>query len=162
MPNNQAFIQMIQSHELIILKITRAYALDKEDQKDLYQEVVYQLWKSFSSFRGDSKQSTWVYRIALNTSITHQKKNKRRRMSPEIEAILQEKLSYVDFEKEERIRLLYDQIKQLNLVNKGIILLFLEGKSYEEIAQITGFTATNIGTRLARIKQKIRSTIKIN
>src|SRR4030095_6033576 len=78
MPNESEFIRVIKENEGIIFKIAILYAADRDDQKDLYQEIVYQLWRSFDSFRSESKISTWIYRIALNTSITHLRKEKRR------------------------------------------------------------------------------------
>ena len=156
----EEFIQNIKENEGIIYKITRIYSNNTEDQKDLYQEIVYQLWRSYKSFKGKSKISTWMYRIALNTSITHLKKEKRKGDQISFETVLLNRMEQIDTVMEERIKLLYAHIKNLNIVEKGIILLHLEGKNYDEIASITGFTATNVGTRLGRIKQKLKSEIK--
>lgn len=160
MQKQQEFIKHIKENEGIIFKITLVYAFNEDDKKDLYQEIVYQLWKSYDSFKGDSKLSTWMYRIALNTAITHLKKEKRKGNSVSMDAVLMSKIEQVDTLMEERIQLLYNKIKKLNTIEKGVILLYLEGKSYEEIAVITGFTATNVGTRLNRIKEKLKSQIK--
>ena len=160
MHTKKEFIQDIKENEGIIYKITRIYSNNPEDQKDLYQEIVYQLWKSYSSFKENSKISTWMYRIALNTAISNLKKEKRKGSKVSIENLLLNQMDQVDTVMEERITLLYAHIKKLSIVERGIILLHLEGKNYDEIAAITGFTNTNIGTRLARIKQKIKSQIK--
>ena len=160
MHTKKEFIQDIKENEGIIYKITRIYSNNKEDQKDLYQEIVYQLWKSKSSFKENSKISTWMYRIALNTAISNLKKEKRKGFQVSIDNLFLNQMDQVDTVMEERITLLYAHIKKLNIVERGIILLYLEGKNYDEIAAITGFTNTNIGTRLARIKQKLRSQIK--
>ena len=160
MHTKKEFIQDIKENEGIIYKITRIYSNNTEDQKDLYQEIVYQLWKSYSSFKENSKISTWMYRIALNTAISNLKKEKRKGYKVSIENLLLNQMDQVDTVMEERITLLYAHIKKLSIVERGIILLHLEGKNYDEIAAITGFTNTNIGTRLARIKQKIKSQIK--
>jgi RNA polymerase sigma-70 factor (ECF subfamily) len=160
MHKKEDFIRNIKENEGIIYKITRIYSNNTEDQKDLYQEIVYQLWRSYESFKGKSKISTWIYRIALNTSITHLKKEKRKVEKVSFEKVLFERMEQMDTVMEERISLLYAHIKNLNIVEKGIILLHLEGKNYDEIASITGFTATNVGTRLGRIKQKLKSKIK--
>jgi len=166
MQQKEAFIQTIKDNKGIIYKITRVYAKDTEDQKDLYQEIVYQLWKSFDSFKGKSKLSTWMYRVALNTSIAHLNHNKRRPQSSSGLSLNFESLDVADpsstsgSEWDDRMHILYVHIKQLNVIEKGLILLFLEGKSYEEIATITGFTTTNVGTRLGRIKQKLKTNIK--
>jgi len=161
MDKKQDFVQVIKSNEGIIYKITAVYSGNAEDQKDLYQEIVYQLWKSYDSFRGEAKISTWIYRIALNTSIAHINQEKRRGYRVPVDFELLNTAGEQDKETEERLNLLYAAIKKLNSTEKGIILLFLEGNSHEEIAAITGFTKTNIGTRLGRIKEKIRSQIKL-
>jgi len=159
MQKQQEFIKLIKENEGIIFKITLVYSFKEEDQKDLYQEIVYQLWKSFDSFRGDSKISTWMYRIALNTSITYMKKEKRKGRSVPIDNVLLARIEQIDTLMEERIKILHNHIKELNTVEKGVILLYLEGKSYDEISSITGFTSSNVGTRLNRIKQKLKSQI---
>jgi RNA polymerase sigma factor (sigma-70 family) len=160
MQRKKEFIGIIQENEGLIYKVTRVYADSKEDEQDLYQEIVYQLWKSFASFRNDAKISTWMYRIALNTSIAHLNKEKRKGNHTIINEALLNKTDTNDTLKEERIEVLYEHIKKLNTIEKGIILLHLEGKTYDEIAIITGFTSTNVSTRLSRIKQKIISQIK--
>lgn len=160
MPNAQEFVRVIKENEGIIFKIASVYCRDGDDQKDLYQEIVYQLWRSFDSFRNESKISTWMYRIALNTSISHLQKAKRRGTAVPIDRVVLDMMDPADTVMEERVSLLYAQIRALSTVEKGIVLLYLEGKSYEEVAAITGFSKTNIGTRLNRIKEKLRSQIK--
>ena len=157
MPQQAAFVSLIKENEGIIYKITRAYARDREDQKDLYQEVVYQLWKSFDSFKGNSKRSTWLYRVALNTSLTYANHRNKKGHSVPLGLEVLGQLDETDTVMEERVALLYAHIKELNMIERGLILLFLEGKSYEEIAEITGFTVTNVGTRLGRIKKKLKT-----
>lgn len=160
MQGKSDFIQLIKDHEGIIYKITSVYASDREDQKDLYQEVVYQLWKSFGSFKQASKISTWMYRVALNTAISYNKKAKRGGMRVPIDLDLLNRAEEIDPVKEERIKLLYQHIKKLSVIEKGIIVLYLEGKSHAEIAEITGFSKSNVGTRVGRIKQKLSVQIK--
>ena len=160
MDNKKEFIEIIKDNEGLIYKVAKVYTYNKEDEQDLYQEIVYQLWKSFSSFRNDSKISTWMYRIALNTSIAYLNKEKRKGIQTPINESLLNKTDTGDTLKEEQIEVLYANIKKLNTIEKGIILLYLEGKTYDEIANITGFTSTNVGTRLGRIKQNIINQIK--
>ncbi|MAB47667.1 MAG: RNA polymerase subunit sigma-70 [Flavobacteriaceae bacterium] len=160
MHTKEDFIQQIKENEGIIYKVARLYTNTTEDQKDVYQEIVYQLWKSYPSFKADSKISTWMYRVALNTAISNLKKEKRKGTRVSMDNFLLNKIDQVDTVMEERITLLYAHIKKLSVVERGIILLHLEGKSYDEIAAITGFTTTNVGTRLARIKNKLKSQIK--
>ncbi|MEO5593899.1 MAG: sigma-70 family RNA polymerase sigma factor [Chitinophagaceae bacterium] len=159
MHSKQEFVSVIQENEGLIYKVTKVYTNSKEDEQDLHQEIVYQLWKSFGSFRNDAKITTWMYRIALNTAITHLNKEKRRSNHVPMNESLLNKTDTGDNLKEEQLEILYAQIKRLNPVEKAIVLLYLEGKTYEEIAVITGFTATNVGTRLGRIKQKIITQI---
>ena len=159
MHKEEKFIKLIKENEGIIYKITRIYTNNEADQKDLYQEVVFQLWKSFDDFRGDSKVSTWMYRIALNTALFHTKQAKKNGQRVGLEKIILKQENY-DPILEERLATMYQHIKALNDLEKGIILLFLEGKKHEEIAEITGITATNVGTRISRIKQKLKETIK--
>jgi len=159
MPNQEQFIQLIRDNEGIIFKITRIYSRDAEDAKDLYQEVVYQLWKSFEKFRGDSKMSTWMYKVALNTALTHSSKRKKNREENPLNEAIYRIYEETDHVMDERIQFLYSQINKMNVMDKGIILLFLEGKSYEEISTITGFTTSNVGTRLTRIKNKLKATV---
>ena len=153
------FVKLIKENEGIIFKVTTFYTNNEHDQNDLYQEIVYQLWKSFDSFRNESKISTWMYRVALNTSITYLKKQKRRGTQVPIDRVILNKTDWSNSLHEEMVKTLYAQITKLNDLEKGIVLLYLEGNSYEEIANITGFTVTNVGTRLGRIKQKLKSAI---
>jgi len=154
------FIALIQQHQGILYKVSSIYAKDQEDQKDLYQEIVYQLWKSIASFQSKSKLSTWIYRLALNTSIAHLNKEKKRIDKNRLQLDFKLPVENYDSTYEERLKQLYALIQTLNMIEKGIILLYLEGKSYEEIAQITGFSTSNIGTRLSRIKQKLKEQVQ--
>jgi RNA polymerase sigma factor (sigma-70 family) len=160
MSNETEFIEIIKAHEALIYKIARLYANTRDGQQDLYQDIVYQLWKSFSSFRGESKISTWMYRIALNTSIGYLNKEKMTTSHQPIDETLLNRTDPGDTIKEEQIEALYANIKTLNTMDTAIIFLYLEAKSYDEMAEITGLSATNIGTRLGRIRQKIIDQIK--
>lgn len=158
MRKEEAFTQLIKENEGIIFKISRVYCDTQENQKDLYQDIVFQLWKGFDSFRGESKASTWMYRVALNTAFTFLKKEKRKGTNVEIDN-LHLKYEPDDPILEERLAEMYAQIRQLSDVNKGIILLLLEGKKYEEIATITGFSRSKVATRISRIKEKLRTQL---
>ncbi len=159
MDHQEAFIRIIKENEGIIFKISTVYTKNEDDQKDLYQEIVLQLWKAFGKFRNDAKISTWLYRIALNTAITQFRKAKKNRNQISIDKTILNYTENANTAFEERIKVLYKYIATLNDLEKGIILLYLEDKNYEEIAAITGLSATNVGTRLSRIKQKIKSQI---
>lgn len=154
------FVRVIQENEGIIYKIARTYTKTSDDRNDLYQEIVYQLWKSFHTFKGNSKISTWIYRVALNTSISQWRKEKRNGQKVALDHLFLKQTEGYTTEFEARLELVYEQINQLNEIDKGLILLFLEGKKYEEISAITGFSASNVGTRISRIKNKMRRQIK--
>nr|WP_315155327.1 sigma-70 family RNA polymerase sigma factor [uncultured Flavobacterium sp.] len=153
------FLDTIKKNEGVIFKLVRIYADQYDDQKDLYQEIVYQLWKSFNSFQGKSKISTWIYKVALNTSLAHINLKKKHSKTISIQDIRLPIEEENDTQHEDKITEMYQHIKQLNKIDRAIIFLFLEGKNYEEIAAITGFTITNIGTRLNRIKLKLKNQI---
>ncbi len=159
MQKEDEFIQIIKQHEGVIFKITTLYTDNRDDQKDLYQDVVYQLWKSFDSFRAESKISTWMYRVAMNTALTRLKKSKRMSHSVPIDKVVMQQTENYNPEFEEKLKLLYAHIKQLNVLEKGLMLLLLEGKKYEEISEITGLSPSNVGTRISRIKQKLKQQI---
>ncbi|MEL6719487.1 MAG: sigma-70 family RNA polymerase sigma factor [Bacteroidota bacterium] len=159
MSKEEAFVQLIQKNEGIIFKITTIYAKDQFDQKDLYQEIVYQLWKSFDTYREKAKWTTWMYRVAMNTAITRKKKSRKSLEMLPIDQVILNKIEIKDQILEERIQLLYAHIQQLNPLEKGLVFLFLEGKKHEEIAQVTGLSKTNVGTKLGRIKQKLKERI---
>src|SRR5258707_15659244 len=116
MATKKEFIEIIKANEGLIYKVTKVYTYNKEDERDLYQEIIYQLWKSFPSFRNEAKISTWMYRIALNTSIAHLGKEKRRVIPIPINLILLNDPDTDDTLKKERIEALYARIKKLNPV----------------------------------------------
>jgi len=151
------FLIVIKQNQGIIHKVCNIYCDDQEDRNDLFQEIVAQLWKSFPSFREESKFSTWMYRVALNTAITSFKKTKRRpdqnRLTYENFQVKDEKY---DLETEEEIKNLHRAVAQLTGVEKSIVLLFLENKKYEEIAEITGITQNYVRVKMNRIKKKLK------
>jgi RNA polymerase sigma-70 factor (ECF subfamily) len=160
MQNRKDFVRIIQENDGLVYKVSKIYTNSPEDQQDLYQEIVYQLWKSFDSFRNESRMSTWMYRIALNTAIAFLNKEKKKGRFLPVDDWVLNRMDTNEHLRDERFEILYAHIRKLSTVEKGIILLYLEGKSYDEMAVITGFTTTNIGTRLGRIKQKLITQIK--
>jgi RNA polymerase sigma-70 factor (ECF subfamily) len=155
----ERFLAAITSNEGSLYKIASVYTNDVEERNDLVQEIIYQLWKSFDTFGQKSALSTWMYRVAMNVAIYHLKSTKRRVQTVPIDDQL---LNFQDTGKsveEERWKLLKQYIDDLNLLEKGIVMLYLEEKSYEEIAEITGISASNVGTKLSRIKGKLRKQI---
>ncbi len=143
----KAFVGIIQQYERVIYKVCSFYSSDEFPMADLYQEVVCNLWVAFPKFRNEeSTVSTWIYRIALNTCITGVRKDIRRPKNTVPVAMLQESLPEPE-SMEESIREMYRLISQLKTIEKAIVLLYLEEKSYQEIADITGLTVSNVATR---------------
>ena len=151
------FLQIITENQGIIHKVCSIYCDSEEDRRDLFQEILVQLWKSFPSFRNESKFSTWMYRVALNTAITSFKKEKRH---PDKSGIPYENLQLAaevyDTGTEDQIKMLNKAVAQLTGIEKSIILLFLEDKKYEEIAEITGITQNYVRVKMNRIKKKLK------
>ena len=151
------FIHIIKKNQGIIHKVCNIYCDNQDDRNDLFQEIVAQLWKSFPSFRNESKFSTWMYRVALNTAITSFKKTKRR---PDQSSLTYENFQIedegYDTEIEEHIKQLHKAVAQLTGVEKSIILLYLENKKYEEIAEITGITQNYVRVKMNRVKKKLK------
>lgn len=149
----------------IIIKICRAYTDSQEDFEDYYQEVCLQIWRSKDKFRGDSKWSTWIYRLSLNICLTLIKKKKKTRQYFNNDAVNQ----YEEGEENsafsnENLNFLYEAIKRLSEIDRAIILLYLEEKPNKEIAEIIGTTPNNIGVRVNRIKELLKKLLdgKIN
>lgn len=159
MKKKEHFTRAIEENEGLIYKVTMLYTGNLQDREDLYQEIVFQLWKSYDSFNEFSKLSTWMYRVAMNTAIYNLKKNNRKIGTTTIDPIVERIADLKDNSEEEKLKLLNDQIQKLNLLEKGIILLYLEGKSHDEIAEIIGITKSNVGTKISRIKQKLKSQL---
>ena len=153
----KAFIELIRENERLIYKVCSVYVSDEFPIADLYQEVVYNLWKGFSKFRNECSVSTWMYRIALNTCITGMRKELRR---PKHVPILELRELLIEPESmDENIREMYRLIHQLKTLERAIILLYLEEKSYQEIADITGLTVSNVAVKLNRIKEKLKKML---
>lgn len=160
MNREDEFIQLIHQNQGLIYKITTIYTRDREEQKDLYQEIVYQTWKSFDQFKKASKPSTWLYRVGMNTAITSLNRSKKRVTAVPIDGLELDFVEELDSEMEDRIKLLYSEIRKLGLLDRGIVFLFLEGKSHDEISEIVGTSNSNVGTRLSRIKEKLRKGVQ--
>lgn len=159
MDKKEAFIAIINQHQNLVYKIASLYTNSSEDREDLKQEILYQLWKSIDSFNQQSGISTWIYRVALNTAIRQLKISKRRVPLTELQ---EEHHRFHEFEEgdtEEKWQTVKCHINELSLLDKGIVILYLESKTYEEIAEVIGISASNVGTRLSRIKEKIRQQV---
>lgn len=150
----KAFIEMVRSNERVIYKVCSFYVSDEFPMADLYQEVVCNLWSSYPKFRKESSVSTWIYRIALNTCITGMRKDMRRPKGTPA-SMLQDTISEPET-LSEQIKEMYYYIHQLKTMERAVVLLYLEDKSYQEIADITGLTVSNVATKLKRSKEKLK------
>ena len=160
MTKEEEFIHLIQTNQGLIYKITTIYTNDREEREDLYQEIVYQTWKSFEYFKKASKPSTWLYRVGMNTAISNLNRTKKRVTAVPIDGLELDFAEELDSEIGERLKIMYAEIRKLGLLDRGIVFLLLEGKSHEEIAEIVGISSSNVGTRLSRIKDKLRKGVQ--
>ena len=154
------FVELLQKHQNIVHKICRIYTDNEHAHKDLFQEISIQLWKAFPKFRGDSKFSTWMYRVGLNTAITLYRKSLRTIISQPIESVAY-KLSYQDYDdtKDQQLKMIYTAVKKLNDIDKGIVFLYLENKNYKEISDTLGISEVNARVRMNRIKTKLKTQL---
>jgi len=148
----------------IIIKICRAYTDTQEDFEDYYQEVCLQIWRSHESFREQSEWSTWVYRISLNVCLTLLKKKKKKEHHVTSDFLPDQAIEDSRSFPDESLDQLYKAIRQLSDVNRAVIMLYLEEKSYQEIAEIIGTNPNNIGVRIKRIKERLKKLLdgKVN
>lgn len=157
----EEFVKQIQMNQGIILKICRLYGDTVQDREDLFQEIVIQLWKALPKFHERSKFSTWMYRVSLNTAISALRKKKRMLPVSAIEiSTLELSKQENEINKEERVKDLYDAIDQLLEIEKAIVMLYLEDKSYDEMEEILGINTNNLRVKMNRIKEKLRQLTK--
>lgn len=156
----QSFVAQLRANQNIIHKICRLYTQGEDAHKDLFQEITIQLWKAFPKFRGESKFSTWAYRVALNTAITLYRKNKRSIQSSGVDtANVYIRQEDYNFELEDQIRLMYDAVYQLNDIEKALVFMYLEDKDYAEISETLGISEVNARVKMNRIKNKLRKIL---
>jgi RNA polymerase sigma-70 factor (ECF subfamily) len=150
----------ISQYKSLLLKVVRSYAFTAIDREDLFQEITIQVWRSILTFKGDASVTTWLYRIALNTSFKWiRKESKQKAMEPieNAEHILEES----KFPMNERLAWLYEEISKLDEIDRSITLLLLDGFSYKEMADIIGITESNVGVKINRIKKHLTAKSKI-
>ncbi|RWY50997.1 RNA polymerase sigma factor [Mucilaginibacter gilvus] len=156
--NKDQFLHLIQHNKKLIFKVCNTYCADAEDRKDLVQEVIIQLWRSFEKYDNTYKLSTWMYRIALNTAISfYRSDNKRRSNTTSIsENIIEIPNDDTSVELNEKITLLYQFIGQMNKLDKALMILYLDNNSYKDMADILGISETNVATKISRLKQYLK------
>ena len=159
MDKKETFIAAIKDNEGIIYKIAAVYTNNRDDKNDLVQEIIYQLWKSYDTFNQKSSLSTWMYRVALNVAIYQLNTSKKRVLTVPIEKQILNYKEIENNESEEKWQLFRRQISNLNLLDKAVITLYLDNNSYDTIAEIIGISSSNVGTKLSRIKEKLKTQI---
>lgn len=161
MLEKKQFIGVLNQHKRLLYKVTYAYCRNSDDRKDLEQEIIIQLWKSLNKYNDEFKLSTWIYKIALNVAISHYRRDVKRQKNnePFDETIFQIAADEDCMEEQNKTDLLYKFINKLDELNKAIIILYLEDKSYKEISEIMGLTETNVGTKINRIKRILKESV---
>ena len=155
-PNEKEFAQVVREQKSTIYTVCYMFSKDNDEVNDLFQEILINLWKGFDSFEGRSDMRTWVYRVALNTSITIDRKKKRRR---DKEAKVEMDINlYEDNDADtKQVKKLYERINKLGVFDRAIVLLWLEGMPYDEIGQIVGISSKNVSVKLVRIREELKN-----
>lgn len=157
----QEFTRLLNSHPGLLYKVCRLYAPAGPDRQDLWQEIVLQLWRAYPQFRGEARASTWLYRVALNTALTHRRRTQRRPAASALsDELLQQLPDLHDPVADERHAQLYAAIAQLSGVEKALITLHLDNHSYAEIGAILGLTPSHVGVKLLRTRARLAHLIK--
>lgn len=154
----QSFQEIIEQHKGILFKVARAYCPNEDDQQDLIQEMMIQIWQSIHKYNHQFKISTWLYRISLNIAISFYRKNTTRANKY---TVLNEQTAQIPTEdkteNEQQLNLLEQFISELKEIDKALMILYLEDKSHAEIAEILGMSVSNVGTKIGRIKDKLKT-----
>lgn len=160
---HQQFSEILEVHKGIIFKIANSYCPNSIDRQDLIQEILIQIWQSLHTYNSQYAITTWLYRVSLNTAISHYRKSKTRgkyfiALEPDFDT-----RSFLDnTEKEQNLNLLEKFISELKEIDKALMLLYLEDKSHTEISEILGMSITNVSTKIARIKEKLKKRFSLN
>ncbi len=156
----QEFVALLEDNQNILHKICRLYASNVASHQDLFQEMVIQLWRSYPKFKGDSKFSTWAYRVSLNTAISlyRSKRNKISTVDWD-QSFANIKYEEYNSEEEEQLKFLYDAVRQLNDIDKALVYMYLEDKDYAEISETLGISEVNARVKMNRIKGKLKEIL---
>lgn len=166
MKKEEKFNAIVSENSERIQRICRYYNSNTEDQKDMYQEVLVNIWKSLDSFRGDSAISTWVYRVAVNTSLSYTGKAYRRMKlmvnsdTQNLNSLMDEENLKEKLEQEEQLEQLQTELNQLSVIDKALISLMLEGLTMKEIADVIGITEPNVKVKIHRVKTQLKEILK--
>ena len=160
MSREKEFAKLIKDNQGLIIKVSRLYTNTLEDEEDLFQEIVLQLWRSYDTFKGDSKISTWMYRVALNTAITLFRKKTKSPQTDELMDFHYRDYTENDDEKQQQISLLYKVVKLLPQVERAIVMMYLDDLPYREIAGNLGISEVNARVKMNRLKKTLKELME--
>lgn len=157
----QQFVLLLENNQNILHKICKLYTADTDAHKDLFQEMVIQLWKAYPTFKGEAKFTTWAYRVALNTAISLYRSKKRKIETVNLDLTLYHNIGQEEYntEQEDKLRFLYAAVRELNDIEKALVYMYLEDKDYAEIAETLGVSEVNARVRMNRIKTKLKNIL---
>ena len=150
----QEFSRMVREHKSTVYTVCYMFSNDEDEVSDLFQETLINLWKGFESFRHESKLSTWIYRVAMNTCISADRK--KRKQGTKVPLSMNIDLYNDEDHETKQVRQLHERIQRLDLVDRALVMMWLEGMNYEEIADVVGISVKNVGVKLVRIKEKLK------
>ncbi len=157
--NKKEFLDILEKYQGILHKVNLIYFHNDADREDNFQEMVYQLWRSFPQLKKKESIGSWIYKVAINTSIAKLKKDQKNNFSSEMPDVPSETDIEEQIGKSEDVTLLIRAIRELNEIDRAIMFLYLEEKSYDEIAGITGLSAGNVGVRITRAKKLLKERL---
>ena len=152
----EIFHKWLKDYKGLLFKVIRAYAFNQDDREDLFQEITIQIWNSIPNFRGDSAESTWVYKVALYCAISWVKKENKHSNAKQSLDDVGHLLTEISSFKDSRLDWLYNQIAKLNEIDRSLTLLLLDGYSYKEMASMLGISESNVGVKINRIKKYLK------
>lgn len=150
----QEFSRMVREHKSTIYTVCYMFSNDEDEVSDLFQETLINLWKGFESFRHESKLSTWIYRVAMNTCISADRK--KRKQGTKVPLSMDINLYNDEDHETKQVRQLHERIQRLDLIDRALVMMWLEGMNYDEIAEVIGISVKNVGVKLVRIKEKLK------
>lgn len=150
----QEFSKMVREQKSTIYTVCYMFSNDEDEVSDLFQETLINLWKGFESFRHESKLSTWIYRVAMNTCISADRK--KRKQGTKVPLSMDISLYNDEDHETKQVRQLHERIQRLDLIDRALVMMWLEGMNYDEIAEVIGISVKNVGVKLVRIKEKLK------
>jgi RNA polymerase sigma-70 factor (ECF subfamily) len=150
----QEFSRMVREHKSTIYTVCYMFSNDEDEVSDLFQETLINLWKGYESFRHESKLSTWIYRVAMNTCISADRK--KRKQGTKVPLSMNIDLYNDEDHETKQVRQLHERIQRLDLIDRALVMMWLEGMNYDEIADVIGISVKNVGVKLVRIKEKLK------